>query len=278
VSAREDPHLLSGAYALDAVTPEEATDMERAMDASEDLRSEVAELTDTAVLLGLSVAPAEPSPDLRARLLAGIETTPQLPPLQEQESPEDSLQRMSLHVAPRQAGGSARAVRAGAGSAPRGRGASGRAWARRPGTLLAAVAAAAVLLFGAGVLVDNLVRPSSSSTQALTWTQITSASDAHHRSAPVAGGGTVAVYWSTKLGASAVKVQGAAPPSGKSMQLWRMEDGKATSAGLWHPPAGQDYQVLKGAMHKGQTFGITVEPAGGSPQPTTTPVVAIPIT
>jgi anti-sigma-K factor RskA len=73
-------------------------------------------------------------------------------------------------------------------------------------------------------------------------------------------------------------VQGASAPAGKSMQLWRMEGGKATSAGLWHPAAGEDHQVISGPMHKGQTFGITLEPAGGSPQPTTNPVVAIPIT
>ena len=32
---RNDPHQLSGAYALDAVTPDEAADMERAMAVSE---------------------------------------------------------------------------------------------------------------------------------------------------------------------------------------------------------------------------------------------------
>jgi anti-sigma-K factor RskA len=275
VSAGEEPYLLSGAYALDAVTPEEAADIHRAMAASEDLRSEVAELSDTAVLLGLSVAPAEPSPDLRRRLLAAIETTPQLPPLEEGESVEEAPQRSAPHLAPPQPSAPGRAIPVGAGSRPRGR--RDRSWTRRPGALLAAVAAAAVLLFGAGVLVDNLVRPSSSSTQAVSWSQIRSASDVQHRSAPVAGGGTVEVYWSAKLGASAVVMQGAGTPAGKSLQLWRMEGGKATSAGLWRPPAGQDHQVIRGAMHKGQTFGVTVEPPGGSPQPTSNPVVAIPI-
>ena len=278
MSAREDPHLLSGAYALDAVTPVEAAEMERAMASSEDLRSEVAELTDTAVLLGLSVAPVEPSPDLRARLLAAIETTPQLPAeepaVDDQPAPPTVVSKP--HVAARQPAGG-RPIRVTAGTGPRGRSAS-RAWARRPGTLLAAVAAAAALLFGAGVLVDNIVRPPSSSNQAVTWSQLTAAADVQHKATAISGGGTVAVYWSPKLHASGVAVQGVSVPSGKSMQLWRMEGGKATSAGLWRPPAGQDHQILPGAMHTGQTFGITVEPAGGSRQPTTTPIVAIPIT
>jgi anti-sigma-K factor RskA len=112
----------------------------------------------------------------------------------------------------------------------------------------------------------------------VSWSELTSASDVQHRTARTAGGVTVSVYWSATLGASGVVVQGAEAPAGKSMQLWRMEGGKATSAGLWHPPAGADHQVIRGGMHKGQTFGITIEPAGGSKQPTSDPVVAIPIT
>jgi anti-sigma-K factor RskA len=277
MTAREDPHLLSGAYALDAITPEEATAMERAMSSSEDLRSEVAELTDTAVLLGLSVTPVEPSPALRARLLAAIETTPQLP-VEDEVAEEASIASTSRqHLASRQASPVGRPARVPAGTGPRGR--SGpRAWARRPGTLLAAVAAAAVLLFGAGVLVDNIVRPPSSSVQALSWSELATASDVQHTSTAVAGGGTVSVYWSLNLHASGVRVQGVSAPSGKTLQLWRMEDGRAMSAGLWHPAAGQDRQIIPGAMHSGQTFGITIEPAGGSKQPTSNPVVAIPIT
>jgi anti-sigma-K factor RskA len=266
VTEHEDPHLLSGAYALDAVTPEEAAAVERAMATSEDLRSEVAELTDTAVLLGLAVPPAEPSPGLRARLLAAVESTPQLPAATEEERAEEERPE-PIASAP------APAVATGPASRE-----AQRRWFTRPGALLAAVAAAAALLFGAGVLVDNLVRPSSSSTQAVSWSELTSASDVQHRTARTTGGATVSVYWSAKLGASGVVVQGAEAPAGKSMQLWRMEGGKATSAGLWHPPAGADHQVIRGGMHKGQTFGITIEPAGGSPQPTSTPVVAIPIT
>lgn len=264
----DDPHLLTGAYALDALTPDEAAEVERAMAASEDLRGEVAELTDTAVLLGLAVPPAEPSPELRARLLGAIETTPQLPAegADAQEPAEPS--RPSPPAA-------APAATAATGPASR---AAERRWFTRPGALIAAVAAAALLLFGAGVLVDNLVRPSSSSTQTVSWSALTTAPDLQHRTAAVAGGGTVSVYWSAQLGASGVVVRGASAPAGKSMQLWRMEGGKATSAGLWHPPAGEDRQVIRGAMHKGQTFGITIEPSGGSPQPTSTPVVAIPIT
>jgi hypothetical protein len=38
----------------------------------------------------------------------------------------------------------------------------------------------------------------------------------------------------------------------------------------------QDTQLLASAVHSGDRIGITVEPAGGTKQPTTTPVAVIP--
>ena len=257
---RNDPHQLSGAYALDAVTAEEAAEMERAMAASEDLRSEVAELTDTAVLLGLAVPSAEPPPALRSRLLAAIETTPQLPRRLPPPQQEPVDQSPAAEVPD-----------------PRAQEAQ-RRWFARPGVLLAAIAAAAALLFGAGVLVDGVLRTGSSPSASPTFSQIQAAADVRHRTARVAGGGEVALYWSQQLGASAVVVTGRSAPTGKALQLWRMEGGSAKSAGLYRATDGGRSQVLKGAMHKGQVFGITVEPEGGSPKPTTAPIVAIPIT
>ena len=74
MTKRDDAHLLSGAYALDAVTPEEAELVESAMEHSEELRSEVVGLTDTAVALGLGLPPVAPRPQLRASILDAIQT------------------------------------------------------------------------------------------------------------------------------------------------------------------------------------------------------------
>ncbi|MEO7122295.1 MAG: hypothetical protein ABI400_04095, partial [Lacisediminihabitans sp.] len=74
----DEKHLLSGAYSLNSLTPEEAADFEKYVEGSEEARAEVAALSDTAVRLGLSTPAVQPSPELKANLMAAIRTTPQL--------------------------------------------------------------------------------------------------------------------------------------------------------------------------------------------------------
>src|SRR3954468_24907506 len=74
----------SGAYALGALGEPEKSEFEALMGVSESLRAEVTELSDTAVELGLSVAPETPSPEFRANLMALIAQTPQLAPEQDE--------------------------------------------------------------------------------------------------------------------------------------------------------------------------------------------------
>ena len=64
----------------------------------------------------------------------------------------------------------------------------------------------------------------------------------------------------------------AAPPSGRVYQVWVMSPSGARSAGLMSG-AGT---VLASAVRPGDRIGITVEPAGGTSQPTTAPVVVVP--
>ena len=51
----------------------------------------------------------------------------------------------------------------------------------------------------------------------------------------------------------------------------------ARSEGLLTQP-GQTNQVLASGVRPGDRIGITVEPAGGTSRPTTTPLVAVPLT
>jgi anti-sigma-K factor RskA len=62
-----------------------------------------------------------------------------------------------------------------------------------------------------------------------------------------------------------------ATPAGKTYQLWVVADGVATSAGLMGE--GTTRVVVDAAA--GDTLAVTVEPAGGSKQPTTTPIVSL---
>ena len=59
--------------------------------------------------------------------------------------------------------------------------------------------------------------------------------------------------------------------SGRAYQAWKIEGGKPVSLGMFQ---GQGYVAQ---LPAGTVFAVTVEPPGGSPQPTTTPLFASPI-
>ncbi|WP_424952116.1 anti-sigma factor domain-containing protein [Deinococcus sp.] len=60
-------------------------------------------------------------------------------------------------------------------------------------------------------------------------------------------------------------------PAGRIYQAWKIEGGKPVSLGLFR---GRDYLA---ELPSGTVFAVTVEPQGGSVQPTTTPLFAQPI-
>ncbi len=266
MTSSDDAHLLSGAYALDAVSKEEAAEFEAEMRSSEELRGEIAGLTDTAVVLGLSVPPAEPPPALRARLLDLIDTTPQLPAEESQPATATAEAEPAGAAEPP---ATAERMPEGGHRVPH------RIRRRRP-VLLLAVAAVAVLLFGGGLLVDRAVFSPGSSQTTSAFSKIAGAPDAQRTEAPVAGGGTATVYWSHSLNESAVVLNGVQKPADRSLQMWVVSGSTAKSVGLFDPPAGQNYEVMKGALSPKQAVAVTVEPAGGSPKPTTKPIVVLP--
>ncbi|MGH3192416.1 MAG: anti-sigma factor domain-containing protein, partial [Streptosporangiaceae bacterium] len=68
-------------------------------------------------------------------------------------------------------------------------------------------------------------------------------------------------------------------PAGKVYQLWLIGPTKIVSAGLVPAPAssGVTPAVLASGIVTGDKLGLTVEPAPGSAQPTTTPILALPL-
>ena len=67
-------------------------------------------------------------------------------------------------------------------------------------------------------------------------------------------------------------------PVGQVYQLWLIGPVKIVSAGLL--PAAQGgvtTPVVATGITKGDKLGLTVEPAGGSKQPTTVPILALPL-
>ncbi|WP_294180084.1 anti-sigma factor [uncultured Schumannella sp.] len=252
----DDENDMSGAYVLDALGPEERASFETRLRESDDLRAEVVSLSDTAVELGLAVAPEAPSPALRANILASIAGMPQLPAETAQVSAADTTD-----AAP---------AAAGEVLAPTER-AQAR-WFRHPAVALAAAAAAIVLAFSGGLLVDR----GAVDLEAQQIAEITAASDFQRASVPLDGGGHATLVWSGELGRSALIAEGMGElPSDQTYELWYLRDGQAIPAGTFTMEGDTVTVVLEGVMHAGDAVGVTIEPAGGSETPSTDPIVVL---
>jgi len=71
-----------------------------------------------------------------------------------------------------------------------------------------------------------------------------------------------------------VTVDGLSPPApGKAYQVWAITEGTPTPIGFLDvDPDGPATAAMQIQLHKGQVIAVTVEPQGGSPQPTSAPV------
>ncbi|MFB7931540.1 anti-sigma factor domain-containing protein [Streptomyces sp. NPDC056039] len=242
-----DLHTLTGAYALHALSDEERRAFRRHLAACEPCAEETAELTAVAARLGLA-ASLTPRPVLREQVLRRITAVRQDPP-GEPPSPR------------------------------RGRTASwGRPLSR---WALAACLAAATALGGTAVWQHQ--RAEDAFDQARQAEQATdriaavlAAPDARTSTAKLADGATGTVVVSEGRDRAVFVVSGMAePPRGKVYQLWFDDDGTMRSAGLMDPGRADQAVLMRGAVDGASGMGITVEPAGGSEQPTSAPVAAM---
>ncbi|MFD5089793.1 anti-sigma factor domain-containing protein [Amycolatopsis thailandensis] len=89
------------------------------------------------------------------------------------------------------------------------------------------------------------------------------------------GGGTATVNFSRLRGEAVITAQGLPPlTDGRAYQLWLSGPGGTRSAGLLHTGTGSIAAPLSADIDH---VGVTVEPAAGSPHPTTLPVVRVPL-
>ena len=237
-----DIHVLSGAYAVDALDDLERARFERHLAECPACREEVAGLSEASALLATDAEVAPPA-TLRARVLADIATVRPLPPQVAVGPPPPA-------VPP------ARQTR------------------RRRWTVLVA-AAAAVAAVGAGAVVWQQW---GAETQQVTSAadRVLQAPDAGTVTVPLAGGGRATLIRSESERAAVLRTSGlpAAPP-GKTYQLWLDVPGEGmVPAGLMEP-RGDQTVVLQGDAARATGAGITVEPARGSRQPTSEPLALI---
>lgn len=245
MSSTAELHTMTGAYALHALAPDERVEFERHLEVCPACAQEVRELAATTTRLGLAVA-VTPPPEMKQQVLRRIATERQEPPKVTRES--------------RGAGGGA---------------ARGRALSR---FALAACLAAAAAFGGVAVwqhqeAQDARARASASQEQSQELAAVLAAPDAKVSTGELTDGATGTVVVSRGQDKAAFIASGMAkPPSGKVYQLWFNDDGTMRDAGLMDPSATSDSVLMAGSVGAASGMGITVEPAGGSPQPTSDPV------
>lgn len=240
---------LAGAYALGALSPDEQTAVEEHL-ASCRLsdHAELRELSETAAWLPLIVPAAEPPDDLGARIVSA-----------------------------------ALAERTNAGGAPPAAIVSFRP--RRLPAVAFALTAAAMALIAIGLGAWGLSQRNA----------LVAARQAQQRQAAVLAlldqGGTALQTPATSAVPAALllepKTPGPAfllaswpsPPTGRAYQAWYIAQGRPVSAAVFGgSPAGLQVVQLAPPVSGMQAFAVTLEPAGGSAQPTTEPLFVRPLT
>jgi len=275
----DNPADLTGAYALNALSADEKADVEAYLDGSESARTEVHELSETAAALGLAAEPVQPSAALRSSIMAKLASTPQLAPVAVAPAAVPPLPSVPMIPAPAEEPADGPTATSDAEASPRVGTAATRAhkrWFQRPTQVLLA-AAAAVVLFVGGTFAGQAFNDNQFvEQQAAGMVQITAASDTQRAATTTSDGHSATLVWSNSLGLSAVLVKDLpALGNDQDYQLWYINAAGAAPAGTFDSTgSGTAWRVLDGAMHAGDTVGITVEPRGGSEQPTTDPIVA----
>ncbi|MGV8977116.1 MAG: anti-sigma factor domain-containing protein [Cellulomonas sp.] len=243
-----DVRDLFGAYALDAVDDVERRAVERLVSADPEAAHELAGLTATAALLGGAVA-AKPPVELRAAVLAQIGRTSQVgtrDPARAVGAPTSDR----TDPAARRAGPSRRAL-----------------WLAVAATALGAAAIPSAVAW------QQAQHAHLAEQQAQGIAQVLADPAARVVHANVTGGGLAvgvlagqrAVFTATGL---------ADPGAGKAYQLWVLGDGKPLSVGVLAANAGS-VRAITDRFAAGDSLAVTIEPAGGSAEPTTTPIVVL---
>jgi anti-sigma-K factor RskA len=246
---RHDLHSLSGAYALDALEPGAERDrFTRHLSRCQSCAGEVRGFREVATAMAFA-ATEEPPAGLRMRVLAAAARTRQVPP----EVAHGS------HARPRRAR-------------------SRVPWVPWLSGVVAAASIVAAVLFGlAQARTQDELNQVKAQNQAISL--LLSSPQVTLLSKSTTKGGVATVVLAAARHQLVVVTSGLpALPPGQVYQLWLIGKTKTTSAGLLPPAqAGQTPPVLASGVVKGDTLGLTVEPAPGSAQPTTTPILALPL-
>lgn len=233
-----DIHALSGAYAVDALDDLERARFERHLENCSVCRDEVGSLQETTAELA-ELSATTPPPMLRSRVLDEIRSVRPLPPETQPTTPH-------------------RRVR-------------GSRW--RPFLVAASVVAA----IGVGAVVVDQITGDETTQTVTAAERVLAAGDAVSVAAKMPGGATARVVHSASEGKAVLVASGMKDlPEGKVYELWLQHDDVMVPAGLFRNGSGT--VLFEGDPNTAQAAGITIEPAGGSPEPTSAPVALFDLT
>ena len=242
-AAGTDPHTLVGAYVMDAVTDDDRASFEDHLAGCEDCQAEVRGLREATARLA-AAAEVRPRAELREQTMQAMGLIRQLPPV-----------TRDLPAAP-------------AGWR--------RAWL--PRFAVAAAAVFAVVAIGAGTVMHGAEhRLDQAQGRIHEMAVVLGSPDASMLTAKLTSGGQATIVMSHRYRALVLSASGLPVLSpARAYQVWVMGPGGPRSAGLL--PAGPDGRagpmVITG-LAGGDRVGLTVEPAGGSPRPTSLPVIMV---
>ena len=241
--------------------------------------------SETAALLGASLRPVDPPAAIRASLLETIAREPQT-----------ECADQADHAAEEDAGDRDAVGGSNSGSDGDGDGDSAgsevlsldahrrRRSAWRTGLLRAA---AAVVLLGVGIgvgrwsvrgAVDEAMDSMASSMASTQhYAHLNQAQDVQRVTDTMSDGHVATLTWSRDMSMTALTLPAAMKESagGRSLQVWLKEGETTTSLGVYDPRDGAGFSFLDVMPKPGQQIVITMEPAGGSAQPTTPPLVTL---
>jgi hypothetical protein len=248
---RHDLHILTGAYALDAVAGAERDRFEHHLRRCRSCGNEVRGMAETATSLGMAVALPPPA-QLKQRVLTAVAVTRQVPPAVDHRRRQGRLRHGSLQH----------------------RAARPSSWVPRLATAVAVLSLAVAATFGIlEVSTQHELGNARAQNQAIA--AVIAAPDARIVTQATTDGGTGSVVVS-RAEAKIVFTSAGLPalPASEVYELWLIGPPRIRPAGLLPAPsAGKTAPVLASGLAAGDKVGLTVEPAGGTRMPTTTPIL-----
>ena len=245
--------------------------------------------SETAALLGASLRPVDPPAAIRASLLEAIAREPQTERVDQTDGTAEEEAGDRDAVGGSNSGSNSNSDSDGDGDSVGSEVLSLDAHRRRRSAWRTGLlrAAAAVVLLGVGIgvgrwsvrgAVDEAMDSMASSMASTQhYAHLNQAQDVQRVTDTMPDGHVATLTWSRDMSMTALTLPAAMKESasGRSLQVWLKEGETTTSLGVYDPRDGAGFSFLDVMPKPGQQIVITMEPAGGSAQPTTPPLVTL---